>query len=69
MLQNSSGRFKAIHFLRRHLFRVRAHDEMDLVRAAIDLFEQPLQINRAAGARGCDDKFHAPNQPQLARAL
>ena len=43
-----------------------AHDEMNLVRSAIDLIEQALQINRAAGAGGGDDKFHAPNQTQLA---
>jgi hypothetical protein len=33
------------------------------------LLEQPLQINRAAGARGCDNEFHAPNQPQLGSSL
>jgi hypothetical protein len=33
------------------------------------LFEQALQIDCAAGAGGSDDKFHAPNQTQLAASL
>jgi hypothetical protein len=39
-----------------------AHDEMNFVRRAIDLRQQALQIDRAAGSRGGDDEFHTPNQ-------
>jgi hypothetical protein len=31
---------------------------MNFVRSAVDLVEQALQVNRAAGARGGDDEFH-----------
>ena len=55
-----------IHLLSRDLFRVSAHDEVDLVRGAIDLGEQALQINRPAGAGGGDHQFHGPNQSHSA---
>jgi hypothetical protein len=35
-----------------------AHDEMNLVRGAIDLLKLSLQINRSAGAGRGDHKFH-----------
>jgi len=38
-----------------------AHNEMDFVRGAIDLFEQSLQINRSACAGRGDDQFHRVN--------
>jgi hypothetical protein len=37
---------------------VRAHDEMNFVRAAIDLLEQSLQINRSARTSRGNYKFH-----------
>ena len=47
-----------VDFLRRDLFRVGAHDEMHFVGRGIDLIEQALEIDRAAGAGGADDEFH-----------
>jgi hypothetical protein len=44
---------------------VGAHDEMNLVRRAIDLLDQPLQINRSAGSSRGDDKFHRKNYPEF----
>jgi hypothetical protein len=40
------------------LFGVRAHDEMHFMRAAIDVIEQPLQVNSSARASGGNDKLH-----------
>jgi len=50
--------FEIFQLLRRDLFRMGAHDEMNLVRGAIDLLKQSLQINRSAGAGRGDHKFH-----------
>jgi hypothetical protein len=58
MLSDPGGNLELVHFLRGDLPRVRAHDEMNFVRRAIDLLEQALQINRSAGAGGGDYKFH-----------
>ena len=43
---------------------VRGHDQMNLVLARIDLVEQTLQINAAAGPGGADHDLH--KQPLLA---
>ena len=40
------------------LLCMRAQDKMNLMRAAIDLLEQSLQINRSAGTGRSNDKFH-----------
>ena len=53
-----TGNFELVHFLRCDLPGVRAHDEMNFVRGAIDLLEQALQINRSTGAGGGDYEFH-----------
>ena len=58
MFGNAGRNLEPVDFLRRNLLRVRAHDEMNFVRRAIDLLEQSLQINRSAGAGGGDYKFH-----------
>jgi hypothetical protein len=38
---------------------------MNLVRCAIDLLDQPLQVNRSAGPSRRDDKFHRKNYPEF----
>jgi len=58
MLRDAFWNLERAHFLSGNLFRVSAHHEMDFVRAGVDLIEQSLQINRAAGTGGRDDKFH-----------
>jgi hypothetical protein len=45
-------------FLDNDLLAMGAEDEMDLVRSGIDLIEQTLEINGAAGAGSGDDEFH-----------
>ena len=60
MLRNVLRNFKIIELLLRNLNCVRAHDEVDLMRGAINLFEQPLQIDTSAGAGGGDHDFHGP---------
>ena len=52
------GILRIAELLLRHLFGVPAHDQMHLVRGRINLLEQPLQIDRSAGACGGNDKFH-----------
>ena len=44
--------------LHRHLLGVTAHNEMYLIRGEIDLIEQALEVNGAAGASRGDDDFH-----------
>ena len=61
MLRDAGGNFEMIELLLRNLLCVGAHDEMHLVRGAINLLEQSLQINRSAGAGRSDDKFHREN--------
>lgn len=58
MLRDTFGNLELIDLLRSNLFGMTAQDEMDLVRGAIDLLEQSLQINRSAGTSGGEDKFH-----------
>jgi hypothetical protein len=58
MLRNIRRNFKNIELLLRNLTCVRAHDEVDLMRGAINLFEQPLQIDASAGTGGGDHDFH-----------
>ena len=62
MLQHASRHDELVDFLRSDLFRVVAHDEVNFVRGAIDLGEQALQIDRAAGAGRRDDKFHGAKE-------
>ena len=50
--------FEIIQLLLRDLLCMRAHDEMNLVRGAIDLPKQSLQINRSTGAGRGNHKFH-----------
>jgi hypothetical protein len=45
-------------FLRDDLLAMGAEDEMDLVHGGIDLIEQTLQINGAAGSGSGEDEFH-----------
>src|SRR5215469_14732836 len=58
MLRNRRRNFQITQFLFRNLSRVRARQEMNFVRRAIDLLKQSLQIDRAAGAGGSDYQFH-----------
>ena len=58
MMRNVRRNFESIEFLSRNLSRVRAHNEMNLVRRAIDLLNQALQINRPACTGGSDYQFH-----------
>ncbi len=67
MFQDAGRNDQLTDLLRRHLFGMPAHHEMDLVRRAIDLREQALQIDRAAGAGRGDDKFHPPKESHSAR--
>ena len=45
-------------FLDNDLLAMGAEDEMDLVRGGIDLVEQTLEINCAAGSGSGEDEFH-----------
>jgi hypothetical protein len=47
------------------LFGVCAYDEVDLMCGRINLFEQPLQINCAAGTGRGDHKFHLRSYPEF----
>ena len=58
MVRNFRRNFETIEFLFRNLSRVRAHNEMHLVRRAIDLLKQALQIDRSACTSGGDHQFH-----------
>jgi hypothetical protein len=57
-LGDSFWNLECVELLFRNLFRVAAHDQMNLVRRRIDLPEQALHINRPAGASGGENKFH-----------
>src|ERR1043166_2483924 len=59
MLQNTRRNFQGIELLFRNLSRVRAHNEMHLVRCAIDLLKQTLQIDRSACTSRRDYEFHS----------
>ena len=50
--------FEIIQLLLRDLLCMRAHDEMNLVRGAIDLLEQTLKIDGSARARRGNYEFH-----------
>ena len=52
MLYNVRRDLEIVDLLLRNLSCVRAHDEVDLVRGAINLRKQSLQIDRSAGAGG-----------------
>ena len=58
MMRNVRGNFEIIQLLLRNLSRVRAHNEMHLVRRAIDLLKQALQIDRSACTSCGDYEFH-----------
>ena len=58
MVQNFRRNFEIIQLLLRNLSRVRARDEMHLVRRAIDLLKQALQIDRSACTSRGDYQFH-----------
>jgi hypothetical protein len=58
MLMNPVRDEQVAKLLRDHLFGMGAEDEMHFVRRGIDLIEQTLQIDRAAGAGSGNDKFH-----------
>jgi hypothetical protein len=45
-------------FFMHNLSRIRAEHEVHFIRGAIDAREEALEIDCAAGACGCDDKFH-----------
>ena len=62
MLRNLRGNFEIIELLLRNLVCMCAHDQMNLVSGAINLLEQPLQIDRSAGAGRSDQKFHCAYQ-------
>src|SRR3954454_15878700 len=47
-----------IRLLRGDLSCMSTHYEVHLVRSAVDLLQQTLEINRAAGAGRGDDEFH-----------
>ena len=61
MLCHRGRDFETIDFLFGDLFGMRTHNQMHFMPAAIDLIEQPLQVNRSARARGGNDKFHREN--------
>lgn len=58
MLRDRGRDLESIDLLFGNLFGMRTHDEMHLMRAAIDLIQQPLQVDRSARARGSNDQFH-----------
>ena len=53
---------------------MRAHHEVNLMRGAIDLLKQALQINCSAGSSGCNNELHGQKKytdsvpPQSRRA-
>ena len=51
------GHGEVFDFLCRDLLCVSAHDQMYFVRCRVDLIEQTLEVNRAAGASRGDDEF------------
>jgi hypothetical protein len=57
-MRNFGRNFELIQLLLRNLSRVRAHNEMHLVRRAIDLLKQALQIDRSACTSRGDYEFH-----------
>jgi hypothetical protein len=58
MLSNIFRDFELLHFLDSDLSGVRAHHEVNLVRGAIDLLKQALQVNCSAGPGCCNNEFH-----------
>ena len=58
MLRNFRRNFEIIQLLFRNLSRVSAHDEMHLVRRAINLLKQALQIDRSTCTSRGDHQFH-----------
>ena len=58
MLRDRGRDLETVDLLFGNLFGMRTHDEMHLMRAAIDLIQQPLQVDRSARARGSNDQFH-----------
>jgi len=58
MLRNVRGNVETIKLLLRNVVCMRAHDQMNFVSGAINLFEQSLQIDGSAGAGRGDHKFH-----------
>src|SRR5437762_11710247 len=58
MLRNCRRNFEIIQLLLHHLARVPAHDEVYVVRFAIDLLKQSLQINCSACTSRRDHQFH-----------
>src|SRR4029077_13684220 len=58
MSRDAPRSFETFQLLRRNLFCMRAHDEMNLMRRTIDLLKQSLQINRSTGAGRSNHKFH-----------
>ncbi len=61
-----NGTTSSVDLLRGDLFRVSAHDEVNLVRSAVNLSQQTLQVNRPAGAGRGDDKFHPAKESHSA---
>ena len=61
MLHDAARNRETIDLLLGHLFGVGAHDHVNFMSGAIDLFEQSLQINRSACAGRGDDQFHREN--------
>jgi len=58
MLSNIFRDFELLHFLDSDLSGVRAHHEVNLVRGAIDLLKQALQVNCSAGSSRCNNELH-----------
>ena len=58
MSRDARWNSQIIQLLRCDLLRMGAHDEMNLVRGAIDLLEQTLKIDRPTRARRGDYEFH-----------
>ena len=58
MLKDFRGKTKGQKFVIGDLSCVRGHDQVNFVLGGVDLFEQTLQINTAAGAGRPDYDFH-----------
>ena len=58
MSRDARRNFEIIQLLRRDLLRMSTHDEMNLVRGAIDLLEQALKVDRSTRAGRGDYEFH-----------
>ena len=68
MLDHALGHGEVFDFLCRDLLCVSAHDQMDFVRCRVDLIEQTLEVDRAAGASRGDDEFHYTIQNHRTRS-